>query len=233
MVHCWFNKDVAMRLSILKGVWSRPRLLAACAVGVAVFFFMPGALQIRNTARLIVAWDAMMLVYLCACVPIIFSSNHRSISERAHQQEEGKWFVLLSVIVSSVLLLLGIATELAVVKTLTGTLKAVHIGVNILTLVLSWVFTQTIFALHYAHDYYVAKAQGLSGGLDFPGEDSPDYGDFMYFAFVIGTSGQTADVAYSSKAMRRVGLLHCVLAYFFNATVLALTINIAAGLIST
>lgn len=52
----------------------------------------------------------------------------------------------------------------------------------------------------------------------------------MYFALVIGTSAQTADVTLTSRAMRRTGMLHCVLAFFFNTAVLALTINIAASL---
>jgi uncharacterized membrane protein len=71
----------------------------------------------------------------------------------------------------------------------------------------------------------------LKGGLDFPDEVAPDYGDFVYFAFVIGTSGQTVDVSFTSKSIRRIGAVHCVLAFVFNTTVLALTINIAAGLI--
>jgi len=77
----------------------------------------------------------------------------------------------------------------------------------------------------------VARANDQPGGLDFPGEASPGYADFLYFAFVIGTSGQTADVAIASRSMRRVGLVHCVLAFMFNTTVLALTINIAASLL--
>ncbi len=67
--------------------------------------------------------------------------------------------------------------------------------------------------------------------LSFPGGEYPDYGDFFYFAAVIGTSGQTADVAYISKALRRIGSLHCILAYLFNTTVLALLINIGAGIL--
>ncbi|HPU80772.1 DUF1345 domain-containing protein, partial [Accumulibacter sp.] len=78
---------------------------------------------------------------------------------------------------------------------------------------------------------YAAQARGNPGGLDFPGGHAPDYGDFLYFACVIGTSGQTADVSLSSRSMRRTGLVHCVLAFFFNTTILALTINIASGLL--
>jgi uncharacterized membrane protein len=88
-----------------------------------------------------------------------------------------------------------------------------------------------MFAVHYAHDFYATVARGQPGGLEFPGEQSPDYADFLYFSCVIGTSGQTADVVFCSRAMRRTGLAHCVLAFFFNTTLLALTINIASGLV--
>jgi uncharacterized membrane protein len=72
--------------------------------------------------------------------------------------------------------------------------------------------------------------RGRPDVLQFPGTADPTYGDFFYFAAVIGTSGQTADVAFTSSKLRRIGVLHCILAFFFNTTVLALTINIAAGL---
>jgi uncharacterized membrane protein len=85
--------------------------------------------------------------------------------------------------------------------------------------------------LHYAHDFYAARARGKPVGLTFPGTELPDYGDFLYFACIIGTSGQTADVSFTTSAMRRTGLLHCVLAFFFNTTLVALTINIASGLL--
>jgi uncharacterized membrane protein len=110
-------------------------------------------------------------------------------------------------------------------------LRYAHIGLAAMTLVSSWAFTQLMFAQHYAHDYYAAEAKGCDGGLEFPGRHAPDYGDFIYFACVIGTSGQTADVSFTSRSMRRTGGVHCVLAFFFNTTLLALTINIASGLL--
>ena len=76
----------------------------------------------------------------------------------------------------------------------------------------------------------MALARTGAGGLEFPGEREPHYGDFLYFACVIGTSAQTADVSFTSRSMRRTGLVHCVLAFFFNTTLLALSINIASGL---
>ena len=88
-----------------------------------------------------------------------------------------------------------------------------------------------MFTLHYAHDYYLEACHGRKPGLAFPDDDDPDYGDFFYFSAVIGTSGQTADVSFVTKPMRRIGSLHCILAYLFNTTVLALLINIGASLL--
>jgi uncharacterized membrane protein len=95
----------------------------------------------------------------------------------------------------------------------------------------SWAFIQVMFALHYAHDYYADACHGRTAGLQFPDAEPPDYGDFFYFSSVIGTSGQTADVSFVTKGMRRIGSVHCILAYLFNTTVLALLINIGAGLL--
>ena len=73
-------------------------------------------------------------------------------------------------------------------------------------------------------------SQALSARLSTGCTADPGYGDFFYFACIIGTSGQTADVAFQGSALRPVGPMHCVLAFAFNTTVLALTVNIAAGL---
>ena len=112
-----------------------------------------------------------------------------------------------------------------------GLRELLHIGLTAATVASSWVFMHLMFAMHYAHDYYRSGRQGHEPGLAFPQEPLPDYWDFLYFSAVIGTSGQTADVSFTSKSMRRTGLVHCLLAYFYNTTVLALTINIAASLI--
>ena len=115
--------------------------------------------------------------------------------------------------------------------------RKMHIGLAALTIMSSFTFIHIMFMLHYAHEFYSewkrdpAKPKGERGGLMFPGEDMPGYLDFMYFSFVIGVASQTADVATCSKDMRMIVLIHGIVSFFFNTTVLALTINIAAGLI--
>ena len=135
------------------------------------------------------------------------------------------------VVTTACAVLYAIAVDLAAAKSLSGAQRAGHVAMAVLTLVTSWLFTQTMFAFQYAHDFYLARQRERADPLSFPGTPDPAYTDFMYFACVIGTSGQTADVAFASRRMRRVGLLHCVLAFVFNTTLLALTINVAAGLV--
>ena len=145
---------------------------------------------------------------------------------RAQLQDDGQLVILGLVVLATIASLAAIAGELVVVKDMHGLIKSAHIALAGVTVLTSWAFIQVMFALHYAHDYYAAACHGKPAGLEFPKDDCPDYGDFFYFAAVIGTSGQTADVSFVSKPMRRIGALHCILAYLFNTTVLALLINI-------
>jgi hypothetical protein len=187
--------------------------------------------DVHTVTRCIVSWNAGAGLYLMLAAVMMFRSTHERMRQRALRQDDGKKVILALVACSALVCLGTIVMELAVAKDEHGTLRVVHISLAALTVFTSWAFTQVMFALHYAHDYYLAVAQGHPGGLEFPGGHLPDYGDFVYFACVIGTSGQTADVSFASRSMRRTGLLHCVLAFFFNTTLVALTINIASGLI--
>ena len=96
-------------------------------------------------------------------------------------------------------------------------------------MVLSWAFTHTIFALHYAHEFYGEHLR--KSGLKFPGDGQPDYWDFVYFAFVIGMTFQVSDVAITHKSIRRTVVAHGALSFFFTAAIISVTVNIAANVI--
>ncbi|MBU3739930.1 MAG: DUF1345 domain-containing protein [Rhodoferax sp.] len=162
---------------------------------------------------------------------MMLRSTHEAMRQRALRQDEGQRTVLLLVVVSVVASFYAIVAEMGAAAQLPAPVRQGHILLTAVTIVVAWLFTHLMFALHYAHDYYLNIGHGRPPGLQFPGEPHPDYGDFLYFAGVIGTSGQTADVSLTSRAMRRIGLLHCVLSFFFNTAVLALTVNMAAGLL--
>jgi len=215
----------------LRVMAARPRLALSVAVGIVTAWYLPVDLALHSVTRALVGWNAGALLYLALAMHLMFWSSPEKLRSRAVHQDPGRFAVLALVMVSALMCLAAIIFELGVVKDLHGQLKIAHITLAAMTILTSWIFTQVMFALHYAHDYYLNEIRGLPVGLEFPGAQAPDYGDFLYFSVVIGTSGQTADISFSSRAMRRTGLLHCALAYFFNTTVLALTINIASGLI--
>jgi uncharacterized membrane protein len=181
-------------------------------------------------SRALIAWNAGAGLYVLLAAVMMIRSQPHAMRRRAQLQDDGKLVILVVVVVASVASLAAIAGELAVVKDLHGLSRTLHVALAGVTVLTSWAFIQVMFALHYAHDYYAAVCRSAAPGLAFPDEPHPDYGDFFYFAAVIGTSGQTADVAFVTKPMRRIGALHCILAYLFNTTVLALLINIGASL---
>jgi uncharacterized membrane protein len=209
---------------------ARPRLLACSVIGLAVSALIPDAWAHLPITRYLVGWNVGSCLYLALAARMMFWSTHERMKTRALRQDEGRVLVLVLVVMAAIMCVGAIVAELAVVKDLKGAVRYGHVGLTMLTITSSWAFTQVMFALHYAHDYYSAEAGCTHGGLDFPGGHAPDYGDFLYFSSVIGTSGQTADVSFTSRQMRRTGMVHCVLAFFFNTTLIALTINISSSL---
>jgi uncharacterized membrane protein len=209
---------------------ARPRLFIATAIAVAVGVLLPSAVEAHLVTRLLIAWNTGACLYVLLAATMMSRSSQQRMRYRAQLQDEGQTVILMLVVVSAIASLAAIGGELAVVKDMHGLEKVAHIALAGLTVVSSWAFIQVMFALHYAHDYYAAACHGKKAGIQFPDDEPPDYGDFFYFSAVIGTSGQTADVAFVSKPMRRIGSVHCILAYLFNTTVLALLINIGASM---
>lgn len=218
------------RNKVLRQIRARPRIFIAAAAALAVGLYLPVELAGHLVTRLLIAWNVGTVLYVVLAAIMMIRSSHHHMRQRAQLQDEGQLVMLLLVVIASVSSLVAIAAELAVVKDMHGMLKIAHISLAGVTVLSSWAFIQIMFALHYAHDFYAAVCHGHPAGLQFPEDDKPDYGDFFYFAAVIGTSGQTADVSFVSKPMRRIGSVHCILAYLFNTTVLALLINIGASL---
>lgn len=225
-------QKIAMHHNFLvRQIRVRPRLFLAGALGVAVGCFMPPSWASREVTRLIIGWNAGAMLYLVMTGWMVAGSDPGHIHRRARDQDEGALVILMLVVIASLASLGAIVAELSVAKEFSGAERLAHIALAVVTILASWAFTQMMFALHYAHDYYASLSRGHSGGLVFPGTDLPDYLDFLYFSVVIGTSGQTADVSLTNGAMRRVGMLHCVLAFLFNTSLIALMINVASSLL--
>jgi len=209
----------------------RPRLFIVLAIGVLTGLLLPHGIASQPVSRWLIAWNVGAWLYVVLAALMMIRSSQGHMRHRAQLQDDGKFVILGLTVISAIASLVAIAFELAVVKDLHGWSKGAHVALAGLTVMSSWSFIQIMFTLHYAHDYYMAACHGHKPGLAFPDDPDPDYGDFFYFSAVIGTSGQTADVSFVTKPMRRIGSLHCILAYLFNTTVLALLINIGASLI--
>lgn len=216
---------------ILRIIAARPRLVVAVLLGALVGFTLPSEVVSRSVTRVVLGWSAGVGSYLILVMFMIFGSAHKKIHARARLEDEGQIFILVLMIFSVLFSIFSIVGELGVVRHLEGMTRYLHLALAAMSIATSWLFTHVMFALHYAHDFYRDQLRGGNGGLLFPGNEEPDYFDFLYFSFILGTSAQTADVSFLSKRMRRLGLVHCVFSFFFNTTLLALAINMASGLL--
>jgi uncharacterized membrane protein len=211
----------------------RPRLLAAIGVGAAVALglsLVPN--DLRWSTRALLSWDSGCLVFIVACLWLM-NSDADSIRNRAAKEDEGRGMILGLATAATAASLAAIAVEMSLARADHGWGRAWRVALSVGTVGLSWFVAQLIYAMHYAHEYYgpvEGKPRSVRGGLAFPGGEAPDYLDFLHFSVVIGVASQTADIAFTSKVQRRVGTLHSTFAFVFNTVVLALTINLAAGL---
>jgi uncharacterized membrane protein len=218
-------------MSMLRALRARPRLVGCAIVGALAFLLLRLALPKSVAALALLGWNAGALLYLALAWRAMAGTSTQHIRAAALRQDEGRLAILLLVVLAALAVLMAVGTQLAQVKNLHGSAKALHTGLAGLTVLTSWLFTQVLFAQHYAHDFYAARTHGAADPLLFPGTPDPGYGDFFHFACVIGTAAQTADISFNGSGLRGVGTLHCIVAFFFNTALLSLSINIAAGLL--
>lgn len=206
------------------------RLLYGAMVG-AVVALIPWPMG--GMARALAGWCAGVLVYQLLTWWLIETFDARRTRERAQSLDQPNVMILVSMLVLICVSVIAIAMLLQQVRQLSGWERAGHVVLGVVALAGSWLMMHTIYAFHYAHRYYIDQKKGGSpdGGLDFPGKADPDYFDFLYYSYVIGMTSQVSDVQATSRDMRRITLIHSVLAFAFNMLVLALSINVVAGAI--
>ncbi|HEY3814193.1 MAG TPA: DUF1345 domain-containing protein [Caulobacteraceae bacterium] len=237
----------------LHPILSRPSFLAAFATLVVVLIVTPW--DWRWSTRAIAGWDLAMVVFMVMVLRLMGQTVDADVmAQRARRLDEGRGAVLIISVLGAAAAIAAVVAEIVANKVDKGAFQWARIVVMIATVALSWLFVHTVFALHYAHDYYMPakpperidnvtdnfpadetpyKRAPLPyrAGLWFPGHDrSPDYWDFLHFSIVIGAASQTADINIESKAIRRLVTGHVILSFVFNAVILGLTINLSASL---
>jgi uncharacterized membrane protein len=170
------------------------------------------------------AFDVAAIVFLGSLSMLLRHGGAVQMRAAADENDANRAVLLGFSFVTLIVILVSVAKELQ------GKNDVTAIVLVIATLVLAWLFSNTIYALHYAHIYYTDDADGKDqGGLDFPDCEEPDYWEFIYFSFTLGMTFQTSDVQIGSRRLRRIAIGQCLAAFVFNLGVLAFTINVLGG----
>lgn len=219
---------------LLTGLWMRPRLVAAIALAAALLVILPWSWG--WSTRVLVAWCLSVLLYIVLIAVVSARKDPAAFQAIASKLDDSAVGVLVLCLLATVASFVAVVAELSGVKTLPAGARSGHLALTMATLVFSWAFIQTEFSVHYTHMYYgdddPTDDIPYRGGLDFGGDDEPDFWDFMYFTATVGATFQTSDTDVTTRVMRRTVLAQSVFSFFFNTTILALAINIAAGLLS-
>jgi uncharacterized membrane protein len=207
----------------------RPRLLAGAILMVAAYVPLQLGVEIREATRLLIAWNVGAWAFLLMILHMV-TNPKREASVWSRPEDENQWVLVVLGIVASLAAMAAIVWELGPVKNMAGWEKTGHLALVGATVISAWTFLQVMFALHYAGVYFRRHKGGIAGGLAFPETPQPDWMEFFYQAFVIGCTFASSDVNVTSKRMRRIVVIQGVACFFFNAIILALTINVAANL---
>jgi len=189
---------------------------------LSILTIAPLAFLLDPAMGVMIGFDLAALAFLLSLIPL-FSHGADQIRAHARSNDANRTVMLVVTAIVMLVILVVVASELRYGK---GPSSAM-LGLIVATLVLAWIFSNAIYTLHYAFLYYLGADGGDDrGGLSFPEQDQPDYWDFAYFAFTLGMTFQTSDVAISDPGIRRIALFHSLAAFLFNLGIIAFTINI-------
>ncbi len=221
-------------IGIVRKLSASQRLAAAAVLGGVSFALLPE--QMRWANRLAISWDLGVVLNLALAWILVAGTDSRVTREMTERQDQSSRLLLVFVVVASCASIGGIMVLMGSTKDGGTAHHLERVALAVITIALSWAWIHTRFGFHYAHRYYLlnrpsATPRKVSRGLLFPGDDAPDFLDFMYFAFTIGMASQVSDVAVTSRAMRRLTLIHAITSFAFNLSIIALAINLLSAAI--
>lgn len=224
------SKSVAKAIHAFNRIKAIYRLLT-CLILAALFYFLIPSNKMNGFTHILSAWDIFSVCLIILSWLTFFTIGPYQIRNLAKLQDESRSITFIIVLVSNFASLLCIL--LLLISNTSKMSEEISLLVAIAGMAFSWVLVHTIFTLRYAHLYYgdsPTRPDTHAGGLNFPGEEKPDYIDFAYFSFVLGMTFQVSDVEITSRRLRRLALLHGILSFGFNTIIVAITINVIAGL---
>ena len=201
------------------------------AIAALLFLILPGSLHVAT--RALCALNAGLVSFLfLAWWMMTALANPEHMQAFAKKQYTGRLTIYTLIIMAACVSVFALIFLLNLNKSsLSPIVLILHLVITTITILGSWLLVHTIFAFQYAHMYYRGHPHHAARGLNFPQTRDPDYWDFLYFSFVIGMTCQVSDVQTESRQMRHFALLHGILSFFFNTSILAMTVNVIANLI--
>jgi len=215
----------------LANLYAGGRLVIAIAASSLVFPLLPASFPLVE--RLTLVWILGVAIFLALTAFAVIALPPARLRQRVRRADPRLLVILALIIAAATVSLFALGFTLQKPPDETALAQARRLGLAGLAVVFSWTLTHSTFALHYAHHFYGDGPRPGSGddrgGLAFPGSGPPDFLDFLYFSLVVGMTCQVSDVQVTSRPMRRLTLLHGVLAFFFNTVILALAVNLLAS----
>jgi uncharacterized membrane protein len=204
----------------------------AIALLLAVLFFAGADFFWDNAVRWVGTWNVYVAALLLLGWSALLTVHPEKAQQTAKLQDSSRTLLFFLLLLACGLSLLSIIYLLSEEKSHGA--HTSQILLSLFSIVESWFLIHTVFALHYAHVYYRNETddetEGAGGGLTFPGDEKPDYLDFVYYSFVLGMTFQVSDVQITAKSMRHLALLHGLLSFIFNTAILALSFNVISSL---
>lgn len=209
------------------GIVRHWRLGAGVVAGVAGWF---GAkvLGWPGAAPALAAWVAGAAIFLALTWRLFLTADEARVRDRAAAEDEKTPVLLVVILMAVVASLVGIVMAMIEAKSGTRFETGLVAALAGLTLVSSWLVLQTVFVIHYAHRHFGGDPKQAFG---FAGEPPSSYLDFVYLSFCIGATFQVSDNTVNTSRLRNLITAHAAVAYFYNTAILALGINIIAGLV--
>jgi uncharacterized membrane protein len=207
------------------------------SVLVALLIFWAGQDRLSSPTQFILTWIGFSFVMNALSWLTICLTHPLEMKKIAKVQDSNRTIIFIFSLLAALSCLFVVLILLKTTKSMLGTELNLHILMSVLAVILSWGLVHTLFLFRYAHLYYEDAVQGKPNGkylegLEYPDEKEPDYLDFAYFSFVIGMTFQVSDVEISSRRIRRLALLHSLIAFGFNTVIVALSINVISGLVT-
>lgn len=228
------SSSVKPRPGIFLRMDAHHRLLTGLGVSAVVFALVFSRFSVPTVVLL--TWMSFALTVIILIWITFLKSHPLEVRKIAKLQDSSRAMMFTFVLVASVVSLTAVYFLLKSAKGHSANASG-HILLAIAAVFVSWWLVHTIFTTRYAHLYYdTDKDDGSprkAGGLQFPDEPEPDYLDFVYFSFVIGMTFQVSDVEIASRTMRHLAWVHGLISFVFNTAIVALSINVISGLVSS